>query len=1163
MTFTRRAYTRSGFTKAGTFALLSIVFALAHVQARAQSAVDGAIGGTVKDQSGAFVPGAAIVIHSNATNAEQRSTADSSGFFRVIHLQPGTYAVSVSAPSFGAFQSSEVVVQVGELTNLDANLPIGGSTTTVEVSGELPAINTTSPDFANVIDLEVLGNLPVNNYRWSSYALLTPGVVADANGFGLLSFRGQSTLQNNVSIDGADDNQAFFAEERGRTRAGYSTAQSSIQEFQVNTSNYTVEYGRAVGGVVNSITKSGTNRFHGDLYFRDRDAEWGAYNPYTRVARLDPTTGAFNLQAFKPKDWRKQFGGGVGGPIFHDRLFFFLAIDKFKRNFPGTAVASNPTSFFSVPDVTLPAGTACNGTRTANSPGNGINTPTTIDAANCTLAGNLAGVPASAVTPAQYSAAQPRYSSGLNGLTALLGAVNRTGDQNIFFPKLDWQINGRNHASVEVNRLTWASPAGIQTQATNNVGIRSFGDDFVKLTFGIAKLDTTLTPALVNQIRYQYGRDFEYEFSQQPTSYEQTNLLTPAGYTNPYTLAPSVSISNGFSFGTPTFLQRGRYPDERRYQIADTVNFNRGHHNFKFGVDFLHTDDLTSNLRLQYGSFSYSSLANYLTDLYQSQGPAPANYPATAAATYGRHYSGGNPFQQAFGPPGFHFTTKDYGFFLQDEWKLNSRLSLTLGTRYEYEALPTPSADVVNHDPGLERTLSFHSDKNNIAPRVGFAWDVYGTGKTSFRGGVGVFYGRTINSTIYNALTTTGNTNLQAGTQTPVSQVVYTYTATSQGAPQFPRLIANAGTAVGPSAVFLDKNFQNPYVYQADLNVEQDLGHNMVLTVSYLGALGRELPQFIDTNLPAPTRITYTVLDSSGKGPLANGSTYTTNFFGRAANVNGSCPSQRPNCKYGSLTNVFSGVNSSYHALVGSLAQKLSHGLSYQINYTFSHALDFGENNSTFSDTNDVLDPTNKRGDYGNSNQNVPNRFVAYAVYTTPRKYKGVKGLLLNEYELSPSFQMQSGLPYSAATTGTPTLYASSSSTTGTGGVNSSVNGSGGANRIDILGRNLFRQPRTLVGDLRFSKRFTITEATNIELLIESFNLANHQNVTAINSTAYNISTTAAVVKGGVVTTPSSSQLIFNTNNTGSASLFGSTTNSNSSLNYSPRQVQVGARFHF
>jgi hypothetical protein len=171
-------------------------------------------------------------------------------------------------------------VQVGLLTTVDARLTVGSATQTVEVTGAAPLVNTTSPDFAGVITQNTLHNLAVSNYRWSSYALLTPGVVNDSNGFGLLSFRGQSTLLNNVTIDGTDDNQAFFSEERGRTRAGYSTIKAAVQEFQVNTSNYSVEYGRSAGGIVNSVTRSGSNQIHGEGYYYDRDSAWAATNPY-------------------------------------------------------------------------------------------------------------------------------------------------------------------------------------------------------------------------------------------------------------------------------------------------------------------------------------------------------------------------------------------------------------------------------------------------------------------------------------------------------------------------------------------------------------------------------------------------------------------------------------------------------------------------------------------------------------------------------------------------------------------------------------------------------------------------------------------------------------------------------------------------------------------
>ncbi len=1106
--------------------------------ALAQSAVDGAVGGTIHDSTGANVANATVNVRNNGTGAEQTVTTDSNGDYRVVHLQPGSYTVTVTSSGFGTYKSTAVIVQVGLLTSVEPSLSNAGTEQVVDVTSELPAINTTAPDFANVIDLQILGNLPVNNFRWSSYALLTPGVVANTDGFGLLSFRGQSVLQNNITIDGADDNQAFFAEERGRTRAGYSTAQSAVQEFQVNTSNYTVEYGRAVGGVVNSVTKSGTNTFHGDLYFFDRDAEWGTKSPSTLLTALNPATNTFTTTVIKPKDWRKQYGGGVGGPILKDKAFFFLAIDKFKRNFPGTGVATSPTAFFATPDAALPTGKVCGATT-------GTTAPSTADAAACTLSTNLKET---------YAVAATQYTQGLAGLNSMLGSVPRTGDQNIFFPKIDYQVNSKNHASFEVNRLTWASPAGIQTQTTNTYGVRSFGDDFVKLTFGVAKLDTTITNNLVNEVRYQYGRDFEYENAQQPsTAYEQANLLKSAGgtYTNPLGLPPQVFITNGFTFGTPTFLQRPAYPDERRWQVADTANYTRGRHSFKFGFDYLHTDDLSINLRTQFGSYSYTSVANYLTDLISSQ--------STSAAlnTNAKHYSS---YQQAFGPLGFDFVTHDVGVFAQDEWKILPRLSLTLGLRYDYEVLPGTYANVLN--PNLAATKNLPTDENNIAPRAGFAYDVFNNGKTSLRGGFGMFYGRTINSTIYSALTTTGNLTQVNGT--PVSQATFTYTATQSGAPNFAQVLGSVGAAgAAPAASYFTPNYQNPASYQFDLAIQQDLGYHTSMAVSYLGALGRNLTGFVDQNLPTSTsNITYTVADTTGLGPLAAGTRITSPFYAKllaasvtnpggvaatcAAGQNGPnayASSFRPNGCYGALTAISSNLNSSYSALAAQLRHQITSGLSFEADYTWSHAIDYGVNAQTFTATNTQTDPTSLRPDYGNSDNNVPNRLVVYATYETPKHFHGPLGYLLNSYEIAPSFAGQNGLPFSATTSGTPTTALTTAGTQSA--ISSAINGSGGAARIPVLGRNRFQQPRTLVADLRLSKRFDLKEHSNFELVIEGFNLANHQNVTSVNTTAYSIGTSATA-----------DTLTYN-------SAFGTRSTVNSNLAYSTRQVQVGARFHF
>ena len=214
--------------------------------------------------------------------------------------------------------------------------------------------------------------------------------------------------------------------------------------------------------------------------------------------------------------------------------------------------------------------------------------------------------------------------------------------------------------------MRWISPAGIQTQSSNTFGIASFGNDYVRETWGVAKLFTTLTSTLSNEARFQYGRDFEFEFAQPSSAYEQANFITSPlfpGYVNPLGLSPDVFITNGFDMGVPTFLQRPAFPDERRTQFADTVSWSHGKHSLKFGVDYAHTHDLSKNLRFQYGSFSYSNLANYFSDLNK----------VNACTSSGKAVPCYSSYQQALGPLGFEFNTDDYAFFAEDSWRVSSR----------------------------------------------------------------------------------------------------------------------------------------------------------------------------------------------------------------------------------------------------------------------------------------------------------------------------------------------------------------------------------------------------------------------------------------------------------------------------------------------------------
>ncbi len=232
---------------------------------------------------------------------------------------------------------------------------------------------------------------------------------------------------------------------------------------------------------------------------------------------------------------------------------------------------------------------------------------TQLDSNVCTLQTNL--------NLGTYSAAYTDYNSGLAGLNGMLGAGLRYADQTIYFPKVDWQINAKNHASFEGNRLRFSSPGGQQTNATATYGLESFGDIYVKDTWGIAKLDSFITPNMSNEVRYQYGRDFNLGHNMPPTAYESATLLSSPTYTNPNGIPPAVAITNGFTFGTPTFYNRPAYPDERRWQVSDTVQWTHGNHNLKFGEDYIHTYDLSENLTSVFGSYSgLSGLSPNLPD---------------------------------------------------------------------------------------------------------------------------------------------------------------------------------------------------------------------------------------------------------------------------------------------------------------------------------------------------------------------------------------------------------------------------------------------------------------------------------------------------------------------------------------------------------------------
>lgn len=1039
-------------------ALLLVVALLAALNALsfAQSAVTGAISGTITDPTNAVITSAKIILRSLGTNQELTAASGGEGSFKFSNLQPGSYALTISATGFSDYKLEQVVVEVGRTTNIDANLRVAGAGETVQVIADAAAVNTESKEFATNIDQTAINELPINGRRWSNFVILTPGSVPDGS-FGLISFRGVSGLLNNNTVDGGDNNQAFFGEERGRTRISYSVSQSAIREFQVNTSNYSAEYGRAAGGVTNAITKSGTNSLHGDAFYFQRNNEWGARNP--RAFQTLFVNGVSTQAGIKPEDVRHQFGGTLGGPIKKDKLFFFFSYDQQKRDFPGLGIFTDPNYL------------------------NGVN--------RTTLTGK-------GLTTAQID-------ETLAFITSLTGTVPRKGDQLLLLPKIDWQINSKNNFSINYNRLRWDSPAGVQTQATNTRGRASFGDDFVKVDWGTIRLTSTIKPTLINEFRVQYARDLEQQISQTPLAGEPRTALNGS--------APDVGLQNGLNFGKPNFLERKSYPNEKRTQFTDNVTASLGANTLKFGVDINRVKDELSNLFTESGSFFYNNLNDFIIDYVNWKTPLPATLTCAGSTRIrGKCYSGN--YVQGFGATGAEFSTTDYNFYAQYDWKFLPRVTFNAGLRYEYQKLPdaqlpNPStATIPNTGYSLNQvTSSLPSDSNNFGPRVGFAVALTGDGKTSVRGGYGLYYGRTINSTIYNALLNTG---------APGGQFQVSLQPTAATAPVFPNVLATVPTGAGEIQYF-SPNFGNSAIHQADVIFEREVLRNTTVSASYLFSLGRDLPIFLDRNLNVPTETrTFTV---SG-GPF-NGQTFNIPVFLGA----------RPITSFTRLTEIASLVKSEYNALVLQANRRLTGGLQMLASYTLSKATDDNQTSQTFTTGNVPFNVFDIRAERGRSRFDRRHKFVASAIYAPRLKVDNkVATALIDGWSIAPIFQFYTGLPYDGLVSGNVT-----------GGTVGGLNGAGSSsNRLPLIGRNNFTAPGVKNFDLRLSRKFYIKEKMNVEFLGEAFNLFNRTQFTGVNTTMYNLSGTTLTYQAP----------------------FGTLTEAGGTL-YRERQIQLGLRFQF
>jgi hypothetical protein len=1079
-----------------TFFIFLIFFSSSAI---AQSSISGAISGSAWDAHHVAVSDAQITLQNADSGERFVARTGARGVFQLMDLKPGAYLLTATSSGFADYQILHLSVEVGRVTEVEVPFAVAGKPELVEVRDEAPAVNTTTPDFATNVNLEAIDNLPINGRRWSNFALLTPSATLDGN-FGLISFRGISGLLNNSTLDGADNNQAFFGEERGRTRISYVISQASVREFQVNTSNYSAEYGRAAGAVVNSVTRSGGNHLHGQLFYFMRDNSMGATNPFT-VVPVQDASGNWITEKVKPLDRRQQFGGSVGGPIVKNKLFYFATVDAQRRDYPGIA-AAHPDSLFAKPCVTK---THYGKLNLADQP---LVQVCSSDELNTLLKKVM---PAGSTDAAAITA----FQAGTSYLANLLGPVRRTADHQIVFSKIDYHLTPHHSLALSFNRMRWNSPGGVQSDPVVRRGIASFGFDGVKVDVLTARLSSAFGNHLTSELRYSWGRDFEYQSPQTPAPGEPVG---PSGF------APSVAVladSSGFTFGTPDTLPRRALPDEYRNQLAQSLNWMHGRHILKFGYDANRVHDEMNNLYAADGSYNYTYRDYFMADLYQWQHNTGTNF---------RGYSS---YTQGFGDPAYAFNTFDSAVYIQDDWRALRRLTLSFGVRYEYEALPLPQTP----NSTLAATNYFPSDANNFGPRFGFAWDLTGDGKTALRGGYGIYYGRISNSTISSALTNTGTQSAQRGYS-------YCYAVTSYCSlvgPVFPAVFSTDpyNAAQGGNVAVFAPNMQNPQIHQADLILERQLSRNTVISASYLLSLGRELPNFIDTNLDpnSRTNVTYTFAPDyydGTPGPY-NGHTLTVPVYTARLNPN-----------FQSITQIRSNVNSSYNALVLQFNRTMTSGLSFRLNYTYSHALDFDQNSTTFTTYNSTLSPIPftylfdgvshyvPRPDYGTSDYDVRHRMTASAVWS-PRVFReshGVMHAALDHWTVAPIVHIATGKPFSDDVSGDAPI------TTCAGCLG--FMGTGGQTRLPFLGRNTFRYGNLYNVDLRLSRRIHFAEQKNLEFLAEVFNLFNHQIITDRSNSYYSVYNDTLEYYSGFSQPTAAANTI-----------------------YREREIQLGARMHF
>jgi hypothetical protein len=993
----------------------------------AQGIVTGSIAGTVQDQQGAVIVGATVNAVAVAMGTKFSSKSDSQGYFEFKALPIGSYSLTIEGPGFRNLHVSDVVVVAGKNNVLPTQtLEVGSASETVTVEATTPLIDSSSSQIGGNFDTKIVGSLPNAGTGFDNLALFVPGVAnngstnfSNTNGAAIANngLRGRS---NNFQIDGQANNDNSVA-----GPLVFLSNPDILGELQVVSNNFSAEYGRNSGTVVNYITKAGSNAFHGSGYeFYEGDWDRSLTNGQKSVlqgfcppgvATGTPTKFATSCSAAViPRFVDNRWGGTVGGPVLKNRIFFFGSYQQQRQRARNSSTSSNLTP--------TPAGLTALASAFPNN-------PAVAAVQKFGPYGITAGNPQPAGTVQNIS-----VSDGTTTATIPFAIVNRVVGNNFDDKQItgrgDWQISNKDrfffrfiyqNSNTALNGSTAAIASGafVAVPAQD----RQYGWDYTR----------TWTTNFITQARVSYGTGF-FKFAG-GQGFPQCTIENVTAC--PPNIAFSDSTFSFSTFGLATNLPQDRQVHNTQYQSNST--WTRGRHTFKFGGEFDHQSSPNHFLPSINGGFQFNSVPAIGTaapiNAFSEFLRGGAGCPAASGNTFNGICS---QLSLTDGPFNFNFKENDLAFYAQDDWRIRPNLTLNLGLRWEWDqqainllhnisvqnvadgfwaaGLPTDVTEIP-HIP---------EDFNNFGPNIGFAWTprimkgVFGEGKTVIRGGYRVAYDPAFYNIFLNVATVAPVVN--AGTLFNVG-VPANATGTTVQAAYFSQ-IPRGGNPGARSQTRVSPDFHNPYVEQWSLGVERSVTSRISFEVRYVGNHGVGSFQTVNSNPLISTCSAFTGDTCTG---VAGGLAVQAPQFipagvtpctpsGATAGSGSVISRGRPDCRFTLVRTRTNGAWSTYHGLQNELKIRAFRGLTADVAYTWSKALD--NTSEVFPSTGGNSTPISinpfdpNRGERGVSAQSYPHVVTTYWVYELPWKsnQQGFLGRMLGGWQISGTHRYQSGV---------------------------------------------------------------------------------------------------------------------------------------------------------